>query len=246
MDDHRDPESRRDRIDSDVVVGRADPAGREQIVVEVMERSSASPIAARRRGRSAPRPAGCPDRSARSRPARHSCPGCARTGSHRRSPLKRRSNRCRLICIHPPFDFGALSAYLGTMTNISPLPLTTGSKPAQASSSSMAPTALPGCAPPANLPPRSSITGATCGSGRDHRRARPPVQSICSRRRGAGDARLPRLHQELLHLDQPCRVPRHSRRQGLKDGDIVNIDVTPILDGWHGDTSRMFLVGNVP
>ena len=32
----------------------------------------------------------------------------------------------------------------------------------------------------------------------------------------------------------------------LKDGDIVNIDVTPILGGWHGDTSRMFLVGDVP
>jgi methionyl aminopeptidase len=32
----------------------------------------------------------------------------------------------------------------------------------------------------------------------------------------------------------------------LKDGDIVNIDVTPVLDGWHGDTSRMFLVGSVP
>lgn len=32
----------------------------------------------------------------------------------------------------------------------------------------------------------------------------------------------------------------------LKDGDIVNIDVTPIIDGWHGDTSRMFLVGDVP
>ena len=31
----------------------------------------------------------------------------------------------------------------------------------------------------------------------------------------------------------------------LKDGDIVNVDVTPILDGWHGDTSRMFLVGDV-
>ena len=29
----------------------------------------------------------------------------------------------------------------------------------------------------------------------------------------------------------------------LMDGDILNIDVTPILDGWHGDTSRMFLVG---
>ncbi len=29
----------------------------------------------------------------------------------------------------------------------------------------------------------------------------------------------------------------------LKNGDIVNIDITVILDGWHGDTSRMFLVG---
>src|SRR3954451_23966486 len=32
----------------------------------------------------------------------------------------------------------------------------------------------------------------------------------------------------------------------LRDGDIVNIDVTPILGGWHGDTSRMYLVGDVP
>jgi methionyl aminopeptidase len=31
----------------------------------------------------------------------------------------------------------------------------------------------------------------------------------------------------------------------LKDGDIVNIDVTPLLGGWHGDSSRMYLVGNV-
>ncbi len=32
----------------------------------------------------------------------------------------------------------------------------------------------------------------------------------------------------------------------LKDGDIVNIDVTPLLDGWHGDSSRMYLIGDVP
>jgi methionyl aminopeptidase len=32
----------------------------------------------------------------------------------------------------------------------------------------------------------------------------------------------------------------------LQSGDIVNIDVTTLLDGWHGDTSRMFLVGDVP
>ncbi len=31
----------------------------------------------------------------------------------------------------------------------------------------------------------------------------------------------------------------------LKNGDIVNIDVTPILGGWHGDSSRMYLVGDV-
>jgi methionyl aminopeptidase len=29
----------------------------------------------------------------------------------------------------------------------------------------------------------------------------------------------------------------------LKGGDIVNIDITVIKDGWHGDTSRMFIVG---
>ena len=32
----------------------------------------------------------------------------------------------------------------------------------------------------------------------------------------------------------------------LKDGDIVNIDVTLILDGWHGDSSRMYTIGNIP
>jgi len=29
----------------------------------------------------------------------------------------------------------------------------------------------------------------------------------------------------------------------IKDGDIVNIDVTPLLDGWHGDSSRMYIAG---
>ena len=31
----------------------------------------------------------------------------------------------------------------------------------------------------------------------------------------------------------------------LNEGDIINIDVTAILNGWHGDTSRMFCVGDV-
>ena len=32
----------------------------------------------------------------------------------------------------------------------------------------------------------------------------------------------------------------------LADGDIINIDVTVILDGWHGDTSRMYVAGKLP
>ena len=31
----------------------------------------------------------------------------------------------------------------------------------------------------------------------------------------------------------------------LKDGDILNIDVTVIVDGWYGDTSRMFVAGKL-
>ncbi len=34
-----------------------------------------------------------------------------------------------------------------------------------------------------------------------------------------------------------------SEAKVLKDGDIINIDVTVIKDGWHGDTSRMYYVG---
>ena len=32
----------------------------------------------------------------------------------------------------------------------------------------------------------------------------------------------------------------------LKEGDVVNIDVTLILNGWHGDSSRMYAVGEIP
>lgn len=34
-----------------------------------------------------------------------------------------------------------------------------------------------------------------------------------------------------------------SAKKILRDGDIINIDVTVLKDGWHGDTSKMFLVG---
>ena len=37
-------------------------------------------------------------------------------------------------------------------------------------------------------------------------------------------------------------IPNHKK---LRDGDIINIDITVIKDGYHGDTSQMFCVGNV-
>ncbi len=33
-------------------------------------------------------------------------------------------------------------------------------------------------------------------------------------------------------------------KERLRDGDILNIDVTVILDGWHGDSSRMYYAGD--
>lgn len=38
-------------------------------------------------------------------------------------------------------------------------------------------------------------------------------------------------------------IPSPDKR--LKQGDIINVDITVIKDGWHGDTSRMFAVGKI-
>ena len=47
-----------------------------------------------------------------------------------------------------------------------------------------------------------------------------------------------------------CISPNHvvchgipSEKKVLQEGDIINIDITVILDGWYGDTSRMYYVG---
>ena len=48
-----------------------------------------------------------------------------------------------------------------------------------------------------------------------------------------------------------CTSPNHIVCHGipgdkiLREGDILNVDVTALKNGWHGDTSRMFFVGNV-
>ena len=38
---------------------------------------------------------------------------------------------------------------------------------------------------------------------------------------------------------------RHPDEKPLRDGDIANIDVTFVLDGWHGDFSRMYAAGEL-
>lgn len=48
-----------------------------------------------------------------------------------------------------------------------------------------------------------------------------------------------------------CTSPNHVICHGipgpkaLKEGDIVNVDITLIVDGWHGDSSRMYAVGEI-
>ena len=37
-----------------------------------------------------------------------------------------------------------------------------------------------------------------------------------------------------------------SKKRRLRDGDIISVDCGAIVDGWHGDAARTFLVGNVP
>jgi methionyl aminopeptidase len=77
-------------------------------------------------------------------------------------------------------------------------------------------------------------------------RSRTTTSSTCSRPSRAAELRPPgytpypksictSINQQVCH-----GIPND---KPLKNGDIVNIDVTVIKDGWHGDTSRMFIVG---
>ncbi len=48
-----------------------------------------------------------------------------------------------------------------------------------------------------------------------------------------------------IPAEQDEKFGNISRPAILKDGDILNIDITVIKDGYHGDTSKMFLIGDV-
>ena len=96
MNNHGHAERGGHRIDRDVVVGRPDPAGGKQIVVGRAQLFTASAMRAMSSGTTRTSEGGSPARSARSPPARYSCPASAPTGSRRRSPTARRSIAHRL------------------------------------------------------------------------------------------------------------------------------------------------------
>ncbi|MBK0325878.1 type I methionyl aminopeptidase [Rhodobacteraceae bacterium F11138] len=59
---------------------------------------------------------------------------------------------------------------------------------------------------------------------------------------GIPGAPIPKSRDETISKDLEKRRPNDT----LKDGDILNIDVTVVVDGWFGDTSRMYVAGKPP
>ncbi len=106
--------------------------------------------------------------------------------------------------------------------------------------------ALPACARPATDRSRPRPPDRACRSRRANRHARQDRPRVRARPwRGARHHILQRLPACPLHLAQPRRLPRHPDERPLREGDILNIDLTLIVDGWHGDSSRMYPVGEI-
>lgn len=86
----------------------------------------------------------------------------------------------------------------------------------------------------------AGATSATIGyKGYQHASCISVNHVVCH---GIPGAPIPKGSHETISRD-------HEKRRAddvLKDGDILNIDVTVIVDGWFGDTSRMYVAGNLP
>lgn len=85
----------------------------------------------------------------------------------------------------------------------------------------------------------AGATSATIGyKGYQHASCISVNHVVCH---GIPGAPIPLSSSETISKNYEKRRPDDS----LKDGDILNIDVTVIVDGWFGDTSRMYAAGNV-
>ncbi|SEN32713.1 methionine aminopeptidase, type I [Loktanella fryxellensis] len=83
----------------------------------------------------------------------------------------------------------------------------------------------------------AGATSATIGyRGYQHASCISVNHVVCH---GIPGAPIPKAKDETISKDYEKR--RDS--DALKDGDILNIDVTVIVDGWYGDTSRMYVAG---
>ena len=86
----------------------------------------------------------------------------------------------------------------------------------------------------------AGATSATIGyKGYQHASCISVNHVVCH---GIPGAPIPKDGSETISRD-------HEKRRAddtLKDGDILNIDITVIVDGWFGDSSRMYVAGNMP
>ena len=49
-----------------------------------------------------------------------------------------------------------------------------------------------------------------------------------------------------VHLDRRRGRPRHPGKRRIREGQLVSVDAGAIVDGWHGDAARTWIVGEVP
>ena len=98
------------------------------------------------------------------------------------------------------------------------------------------------CARPAGSPPRCSIS-----SRRMSCRGSPPTRST-GYATGSSSITARFRRRSIIAASRARSAPRSTTSSatafpataGSMEGDIVNLDITVILDGWHGDTSRMY------
>lgn len=84
---------------------------------------------------------------------------------------------------------------------------------------------------------RRGVTSATIGyKGYKHASCISVNHVVCH---GIPGAAIPMSKSETISKD----LEKRRKDDALKDGDVVNIDVTVIVDGWFGDTSRMYVAG---
>lgn len=86
---------------------------------------------------------------------------------------------------------------------------------------------------------RHGVTSATIGyKGYRHASCISVNHVVCH---GIPGAPIPMSKSETISRD----LEKRRKDDALKDGDILNIDVTVIVDGWFGDTSRMYAAGTL-